>query len=106
MGFGHYMRSMECEDFVAKAHETIMLGRLHYYLWGIVVDPSKQKKGVGIALMYTLLQKADAENMPIYLETHDEKNVEYYQRMGFYLARKDVISKYDMEIWCMVREPI
>lgn len=105
LGFRNYLRSMECESFVADTHEKIMKGRPHYYLWGLVVDPNQQRKGVGATLMKPFILKADSEKKPVYLETHDEKNVAYYQRMGFSLVHTDIIPKHELQIWCMVREP-
>lgn len=106
MGFRNYVRSSNCETFVGDTHEKVMNDRPHYYLWGIVVDPKHQQKGIGSALLKPLILKADSEKKPIYLETHDERNVEYYQRMGFALACSEIIPKYGLKIWCMVREPI
>jgi GNAT superfamily N-acetyltransferase len=105
LGRRYYKRSMECEAFVGDTHEQIMNGRPHYYLWGLVADPGRQRKGVGSALMEPLIAKSDAERMPIYLETHEENNVAYYQRKGFNLVRTDSIPKYGLKIWCMLREP-
>jgi len=105
LGPANYRRSMECEDFVGVTHEKIMDGRPHYYLWGLAVDPGQKRSGVGTALMQPVLQKADAEQKPIYLETHKQANVAYYQRMGFALAATENITPYDLTIWCMLREP-
>lgn len=106
LGFRNYARVSECEAFVAEIHEKIMNGRPHYYLWGLVVDPGQQRKGVGRALLSPLLMKADSEKRPIYLETHEEKNVAYYQSMGFTLVHTGNIPKYDIQLWSMLREPI
>ncbi len=106
LGFTKYKQSMECEEFGAAQHERIMQDRPHYYLWGLAVDPKQKRSGIGSALMEPILKKADIEKKPIYLETHDEKNVAYYQRMGFYLVHSDTITKYNLSIWCMVREPL
>ena len=102
MGFRNYVKSSECEKFVADTHERLLNGKEHYYLWGLVTDPKVQQKGVGSALLKTLIDKADAENMPVYLETHDEKNVAYYERFGFKLIHKDTIPKHGLDIWCML----
>ncbi len=104
-GLRQYAKVMGCEDFAAKAYEEIMKGRPHYYLWGLAVDPDQQRNGVGKMLLNPLLDKADSENRPVYLETHDEKNVRYYQRKGFALVKTDLIAGQDLRIWCMVREP-
>ena len=105
MGYRNYIQSMECEDFVGDAQERMMASRPHYYLWGLVANPGQQRGGVGKALMEPVLEKADQRKMPIYLETHNEMNVAYYQNMGFELVYTGMIPKYDLEIWCMVREP-
>jgi ribosomal protein S18 acetylase RimI-like enzyme len=105
MGPREFNRSNFCEDFVGSTHEEIMKGRPHTYLWGLVVDPAQKARGIGRALLQPVLAKADVEKMPVYLETHDENNVAYYQRHGFDLARAGRIPKYDLPIWCMVREP-
>jgi predicted N-acetyltransferase YhbS len=83
-----------------------MKSRLHYYLWGLAVDPSQKAKGIGAALMQPVLAKADARKMPIYLETHDEKNVQYYQKYGFDLIHTVRIPRYELPVWCMLREPL
>jgi ribosomal protein S18 acetylase RimI-like enzyme len=106
LGLRDFVRSQECEQFVADTHERVMDQRPHYYLWGLAVDPSQKRSGIGTALMKSFIGKADAEEEPTYLETHDERNVEYYQRMGFSLVHTDKIQKYDLTIWCMVREPL
>jgi GNAT superfamily N-acetyltransferase len=105
LGIRDYQRSQECEKFVADTHEKIMGDRPHYYLWGLTVDPNQKRKGIGTALLKPVIEKADLENKPIYLETHDEKNVAYYQSHGFSHIHTGKLLKYDLSIWCMVREP-
>jgi ribosomal protein S18 acetylase RimI-like enzyme len=105
LGLRDYVRSMDCEAFVANTHEKVMGDRPHYYLWGLAVDPAQKRKGVGTALMKFFMEIADEDEKPIYLETHDEANVAYYHRMGFNLAYTDTISKYGLQIWCMIWEP-
>ncbi len=105
LGLRNYKRSMECEDFVGAVQIELMKNRPHYYLWGLAVDPRKKKQGIGTALMQPLLAQANAQKMPVYLETHDEKNVRYYQKHGFELLATTCIPKYQLPIWCMLREP-
>ncbi len=104
MGFGNYNNSDACEKFVADTQERLLKGRGHYYLWGLVADPKTQRKGVGTALLKALTDKADAESMPVYLETHNQKNVAYYERFGFRLTHTDTIPVHGLDIWCMLRE--
>ncbi len=106
LGFQNYKQSMDCESFVGYTKEKLMKNRPHYYLWGLAVDPSQKAKGIGAALMQPVLAKADARKMPIYLETHDEKNVQYYQKYSFDLIHTVRIPRYELPIWCMLREPL
>jgi len=106
LGSQDFARSQECEAFVAETHEKLMKDRLHYYLWGLTVDPKVKGMGVGSALLKKVLEIADSAKMPMYLETHDEKNVVYYESKGFKLVNTEKFPNNDMEIWCMVREPI
>lgn len=104
LGYRYFEKSDQCEKFVADTHERLLNGRDHYYLWGLVTDPNAQRKGVGSALLKVLTDRADAENMPVYLETHDQSNVAYYERFGFTLIHTDKIPKHGLDIWCMLRE--
>ena len=105
LGFRLYVQSMECEGFVGRAQKDVMEGRPHYYLWGVAVDPAEQGKGIGDALIRSFLARTDAEGMPVYLETHDRRNVGYYERHGFELVLQTSIPKHDLPIWCMRRQP-
>ena len=105
LGLPDFVRSQKCEAYVADEHEKLMQNRDHFYLWGLVVDPAYKRQGVGTALLRPFVEKADAQKLPVYLETHDEKNVNYYQRMDFQLVRTSKIPNSDVPIWCMVREP-
>jgi ribosomal protein S18 acetylase RimI-like enzyme len=106
LGFSKFKQSMECENFVGETQQKLLKNRPHYYLWGLAVDPAHQIEGIGSALLHPVLAKADAQRMPVYLETHDEKNIAYYKKRGFDLIHTTRIPKHDLSIWCMVREPV
>ena len=105
LGFRNYRRSMQCEGFVTRVQRDLMESHPHYYLWGVAVDPAEQGRGVGDALMRAFLTRTDEEGVPVYLETHDGRNVRYYERHGFELMRETSIPKHDLPIWCMQRQP-
>ncbi|MBA3075788.1 MAG: GNAT family N-acetyltransferase [Anaerolineae bacterium] len=106
LGLKDFDRSQVCEAFVAETHERLMMGRLHYYLWGLTVDPKVKGTGIGSALLKKVLDIADSASMSVYLETHDEKNVAYYESKGFKLISTEKFPHNDLELWCMVREPL
>jgi GNAT superfamily N-acetyltransferase len=55
----------------------------HYYLDTLSIDPAHQRRGYGSALIAPLLQRADAERMPAYLETQRRDNIPFYRHFGF-----------------------
>ncbi len=104
LGFRNYYRSMECEDFVDKTRIELMQNRQYYYIWTLAVDVSEKTKGIGTALIQQAIDDANARKLPVYLETHKEKNVGYYQNRGFKLVYNAAVPKIQLPIWCMLRE--
>lgn len=49
-----------------RALETITAGRKHWYLSGIVVDPSYQGKGVGSTLLEWGTKRADEDGLGVF----------------------------------------
>ncbi len=90
------------EDVTQRAHEEIAPGP-HWYLWELAVDPEQQGNGIGSLLMQPALQRADAEHVPCYLETHDEKNVSFYAKRGFEMVRSEEIAGSELRYWSMLR---
>jgi len=105
LGFANYRRSMQCEGFVDRTQKDVMKGRPHYNLWGVAVDPAEQGRDVGDALLRAFLTRTDADGVPVYLETHDERNVRYYKKYGFELMRETSIPTHGLRIWCRPRPP-
>ena len=105
MGFRNYQRSMDCEKYVEATRIRLMASQPHYYLWGLAVDPNSKGKGVGSALIEPIIELSVRDDLPIYLETHDERNVHYYQKFSFDLLEKAIIPVHGLSFWCMAREP-
>lgn len=105
IGLRRYPGVDECENHVADAHEKLLAGRPHYYLWSLTVDPTKQRTGSGKALLDSFLAKTDSESLPVYLETHKQENVTYYERYGFKCILAETIPKHNLKFWCLLREP-
>ncbi len=99
-----FTHNIKHENYLAKVQKEIMPGP-HFYLWAIAVDPDLQGMGIGKALMKPGLDQADKQNVPIYLETHDEKNIIYYEKFGFELVREERLPGFDLKFWCMARSP-
>ena len=75
------------EDFISvlqqmrRYHPT----EPHWYLSLMGVDPTKQNKGLGSALLQHMLTLLDRERMPAYLESSNPRNISLYNRHGFTL---------------------
>jgi ribosomal protein S18 acetylase RimI-like enzyme len=55
----------------------------HWYLSMIGVDPARQGRGLGSALLAHALAMIDAEGLTAYLESSNPKNTPLYARHGF-----------------------
>jgi ribosomal protein S18 acetylase RimI-like enzyme len=105
MGIRHFStQTMPSEDLMLQVHGEIMPGP-HWYLWAVAVDPDRQGLGIGTALMQPGLERADAQRLPCYVETHDEENMAFYLNRGFDLVRCEPVPGSDLRFWCFVRQP-
>jgi ribosomal protein S18 acetylase RimI-like enzyme len=77
----------------------------HWYLMMLGVSPAYQNQGIGGALLQPILQRADQEEFPCYLETSTEGGVRFYQRQGFEILRSDRVANGRLPFWTMKREP-
>jgi GNAT superfamily N-acetyltransferase len=77
----------------------------HWYLFTLGTAPEHQGKGVGSALLSTVLAHVDEQGEPAYLESSKERNVPLYARFGFKVI--DEVSPVwgSPPIWRMWREP-
>ena len=74
-----------------------------YKLERMVVHPDVQNQGIGAHALSLALDEADEAGLPVILGTQEERNVQFYKRMGF-----DSVGEYDIggiKHWEMVRQP-
>lgn len=70
-----------------------------YYLCMIGVHPQAQGKGLASKLMNPVIEMCNNLQIPIFLETGNEKNVELYTKKGFRLT--DTISRGSLNTYYM-----
>jgi ribosomal protein S18 acetylase RimI-like enzyme len=75
-----------------------------WYLDAIGVDPSRQRSGVGGALIRHGLALAAKDGAPAFLETSVATNVPYYERFGFNVVDQGDAPSGGPHIWFMRRE--
>lgn len=83
----HCLRGLALLNAVERYHPR----EPHYYLFALGTDPVHQGRGVGAALLTPVLTRCDAERMPAYLESSNERNVPFYQRSGFRVMRQVLV---------------
>ncbi len=74
----------------------------HWYLGVAGCDPSAQGTGQGGAVIRAGLERADADKLPVCLETAKESNIGLYRRFGFEVTREWRVAD-SPPVWSMVR---
>ncbi len=69
------------------------------------VEPERQGRGVGSALLREVLTQCDAEGLPAYLESSNERNLTLYRRHGFEVIEELRLGRSGPLLWLMWREP-
>ncbi|MBX3485383.1 N-acetyltransferase [Phenylobacterium sp.] len=69
----------EVGDLMAQYHPD----EPHWYLAMIGVDPARQGRGWGSAILKESLKRCDEDGVIAYLESSNPKNVPLYERFGF-----------------------
>ena len=104
MGLAPLGRFMGSANYVLTFEKQVIT-RPRWLLLFLGVEPSRQGKGLGGVLMEPVLARADAEGVPCYLESSNERNLTFYERYGFEVAAQGQIPKGGPPMWFMLREP-
>ncbi|MGA8726501.1 MAG: GNAT family N-acetyltransferase [Acidimicrobiales bacterium] len=87
---------------IDRAHRRVE--EPHWYLALLGTDPGWQRRGVGSALVTTVIERADQDQTLAYLETQKPENIPWYRRHGFEVV--DELHPQGCPImWTMRREP-
>jgi len=89
---------------IEEAKKSLNLGPyIHLLIMG--VSQEFQGKGFGGKLLRALIEKAETERKPIYLETQKEDNINFYEKYGFSVKKKIILPEpLNLPMWLMVRE--
>ena len=99
---GPFMRFMGIVNEFEHKHPP----QLHWYLLVLGVDPPRQGQGVGGVLISEELARADADKLPVYLETLKARNVPFYEKHGFAVREHfNCHGGRGPETWTMLRAP-
>ena len=89
---------------VEEAKKSLNLGPyIHLLIMG--VSQEFQGKGFGGKLLRAVIEEAETERKPIYLETQKEENVNFYEKYGFSVKKKIILPEpLNLPMWLMVRD--
>ncbi len=90
--------------YLTERHAYHMPGP-HLKLETLAVRPELQGRGFGSILIRQALARADAEQLPLYLDTFALNSVEMYRRFGFRVLEEGRISGMDGPVYLMSRQP-
>lgn len=99
---GNLLRALRTQLQVESLHPK---EPAHWYLGYLGTRSTAQGKGIGSALLRHVLDEADANRTPAYLESSNERNLTLYQRHGFAIVEEIRALGAGPSIWRMWREP-
>jgi GNAT superfamily N-acetyltransferase len=76
-------------------------------LSAVGVRPDRQNLGYGVLVLRPILQLADEQQLPVYLETENARNETFYNKLGFRtIAHLDPSDgPLGVPMWRMLRQP-
>lgn len=78
----------------------------HWYLPYMGVEPARQGRGIGSALLRPVLERCDRDRLPAYLEASSPRNRDLYERHGFEVVEVVELATGGPVHWLMWREPV
>jgi GNAT superfamily N-acetyltransferase len=104
IGGDAFQRLISVMDYIEPYHRDAPAR--HWYLLIVGVDRPVQGQGLGSALLQPILERADFDAMPCYLETFQPKNLPFYERHGFHVLREGVEPTSALRFWTLLRDPV
>ncbi|MFI6519062.1 GNAT family N-acetyltransferase [Spirillospora sp. NPDC050679] len=76
-----------------------------WFLNTVGVAPEAQGRGLGAAVLLPGVQEAARAGHPALLETSSDRNVRFYQRLGFEVTAEVALPGDGPRTWCMRKDP-
>ncbi|MEU2999970.1 GNAT family N-acetyltransferase [Streptomyces sp. NPDC006995] len=76
-----------------------------WFLNTVAVSPDAQGKGLGSAVLVPGIEEAGRAGYPAFLETSSERNVRFYERLGFRVTAAVALPDGGPHTWCMRKDP-
>jgi len=89
---------------VEKARHRLVRGP-HWYLLALGVETSIDRCTVSELLTGPVLSRADSDRIPCYVEIFDERDLSFYEDLGFRVEGAGDILRGGPSFWAMIRAP-
>jgi hypothetical protein len=89
---------------VEKARHRLVRGP-HWYLLALGVEPSIDRCALSGLLTEPVLSRADSDKIPCYVEIFDERDLSFYENLGFRVEGAGGIPHGGPSFWAMIRAP-
>ncbi|GLY66679.1 GNAT family N-acetyltransferase [Amycolatopsis taiwanensis] len=76
-----------------------------WFLETVGTAPEGQGQGLGSAVLLPGLEEAERAGYPAFLETSSERNVAFYERLGFQVTADVQLPDNGPRTWCMRKDP-
>ena len=98
-------RSINLGAQVEKARHRLVRGQ-HWYLLALGVETSIDRCTLsGLLTGPLLLSRADSERIPCYVEIFDERDLSFYENLGFRVEGAGGNAQGGPSFWAMIRAP-
>lgn len=101
-GIDGITKAIKREDYIKSFHPE---DYEYIYLWFIAVDKGEQHKGLGTAMINSIIDKSEQQNLPIYLETSTEANLPFYLKHGFEIFHVSEQEVFGFKLYFLRRIP-
>ena len=102
MGLASVPRALRAADYLEQIKKQVV-PEPHWMLMFIGVEESKRGLGIGQTLLQPVLDRADTEESAIYLDSMNERNLNFYKRNGFDIVAEGRVPKGGPQFWTMLR---
>jgi len=75
----------------------------YWYVVLIAIAPEFQGQGFASKLLKPLLLQAEREKEPVFLETHNPKNIPIYEKLGFKIIDSTIIEHTCLYHYCLIK---
>ena len=100
IGPGRLFKVLKREGYIKKFHPK----KDYIYLWFLGVLPESQRNGIGSRMMQDLIKISNMKRLPVYLETSNPRNLDFYEKFGFSIYHKWNTEFIGFPVWFMRRE--